>query len=190
VLTFFSTGSPRNAEEISELYYFSVMKLFQLIPFASLLTFSFSFPVNNESVPGCDEIPALNEQIIKYVQTKISKKVGRGECWDLAAGALNTVGAHWDKNYGFGRTVNEKKECVFPGDIIQLEGVTVKYKKGNMHYTESMQHHTAIIYEVKEKYFFTLAGQNTGTTGKKVGLNPLNLRDITRGTYTIYRPVK
>jgi hypothetical protein len=166
------------------------MKFFQLCCLVSLLTFSFSTPVKSLRIPLCNEIPALNEQILKYVQTKISKKVGRGECWDLAAEALNTVGAGWDKNYGFGKIVDEKKECVFPGDIIQLEGVTIKYSKGNMHYTESMERHTAIIYAVKEKYDFTVADQNTGTSGRKVGLHPLNLRDITRGKYTIYRPVK
>ena len=136
----------------------------------------------------CDSIPALNKNIITFVKTKIGKKVGKGECWDLAADALNTTNAKWDGNYGFGKEVNYKKECVYPGDIIQFEGVLLKYEIGKNKYTENLSHHTAIIYEVKSKEEFVLADQNTGRSGRKVGVGPFDIKTITKGKFKIFRP--
>ena len=138
----------------------------------------------------CDAVPELNKQIISHVKSTIGKQVGRGECWDLAADALNSVGADWDKNYKFGRVVNYAKDCVFPGDIVQFEGVQIEYRKGNSVYWEDLEHHTAIVYEVKATGNYIMAEQNTSEGGKKVVLNPLQLKDVTKGKYTIYRPTK
>jgi len=102
--------------------------------------------------------------------------------------SLNLVNAKWDGKYTFGKEVFYNKECIYPGDIIQFEGVTVKYKENNSYITEKMQHHTAIIYEVKGEGDFILANQNTGNS-KKVVLTPLEIKNITRGKYKIYRPV-
>jgi len=136
----------------------------------------------------CDSIPSLNKEIIKYVDTKLHKKVGNGECWTLAAEALNTVNAKWDGQFTFGDEVNWEKECIYPGDIIQFKNVTVKYKDGNTIITEKMPQHTAIIYEVKGEGDFVLANQNVGGK-KKVVLTPLDMKNITKGKYHIYRPV-
>lgn len=142
------------------------------------------YPVN------CDNTPALNKKIIIYVDSQIGKKVGRGECWDLAAEALNSTEAKWDGNYAFGKEVNPKTECVYPGDIIQFSNVTVKWQKDRTIYMEEMEKHTAIIYEVKSSENFMLADQNTGFSGKKVGIHSLEVKNITSGKYKIYRPVK
>lgn len=122
------------------------------------------------------------------MKDKINKKVGRGECWDLAAEALKAVDAKWDKKFMFGREINYKAECVFEGDIIQFEGVKVKYKIGNSIYSESLQHHTAIIYKVKTKGDFVLCEQNTNVLGKKVGFSDLQIEHIIKGKIKIYRP--
>jgi len=143
------------------------------------------------SRPGefpCDSIPELNRAILEQVKEQIGKQVGRGECWDLAAMALKATGARWDGMYRFGRKVDPEKECVYPGDMIQFEGVRVRYTQGRATYTESMQHHTAVIAEVKGKGVFVLAHQNTGTSGRKVGLSDLDLKTIIKGRYTIFRP--
>jgi signal peptidase I len=103
---------------------------------------------------------------------------------------LNTIGATWDKNYGFGKELNIKKDCVYPGDIIQFENVKIEYHKNNTTYWEEMDHHTAVIFKVNNKESFTIAEQNTSDLGKKVGLNSLELKYILKGTYTVYRPVK
>jgi len=138
---------------------------------------------------GCDSIPILNQKIITYVRSTVNKKVGHGECWDLAAQALNQNQAVWDHNFKFGRQINPGKECVYPGDIIQFEGVVVKYRKDSRDYQETMQHHTAIIYEVKDTGIYVLIHQNTAFSGRKVGFSDLDLKTIVRGKFKIYRPV-
>lgn len=137
-----------------------------------------------------DSIPAINNDIINFVNTKIKKKVGRGECWDLAAEALNNAGAVWDGKYQYGKEINVNTEQVFPGDIIQFEKVKVQFVKDGVKYKEDMAHHTAIIYTVKGKGLFDLAHQNTSFSGRKVGLSELDLKTIVKGKYTIYRPSK
>jgi hypothetical protein len=140
--------------------------------------------------PPCDSVPGLNLQIIGIVRSQIGTTVDRGECWDLAALVLNTTGAKWDKRYNFGRKVNPEKECVFPGDLIQFEGVKIKYTRNDTVFSESMGHHTAVINEVKAKGIYVLAHQNTGTSGRKVGLSNLDLKTIIKGEYQIFRPVR
>lgn len=137
----------------------------------------------------CDSIPALNLQVIALVRQQIGTTVGRGECWDLAAMALNRNGAKWDGKYAYGRKVDPFRECIYPGDIIQFEGVKVRYTRNQAVYTETMAHHTAVVNEVKQEGVFVLAHQNTGTTGRKVGLSDLDLKTVIKGKYQFYRPV-
>ena len=141
-------------------------------------------------ISECDSIPELNKQIIDFVKTNIKKKVGKGECWDLAAEALNSIGAKWNGQYVFGTEVLYKTDCVYPGDIIQFKNVRVQYDVNGKVYIEMMEQHTAVIYEVKNKGSYILAHQNTPFSGKKVGLSPINLKDINKGKITIYRPEK
>lgn len=138
----------------------------------------------------CNETLQLNQQIIEFVNSNMNKKVGKGECWDLANEALTLVQAKWDGNLKFGRKLDYKKECIYPGDIIQFEKVKVKYTENKVTYQEAMPHHTAIIYEVKGTGDFVLAHQNTAYTGRKVGKSSLNLMNVTGGGITIFRPEK
>lgn len=150
-----------------------------------------SKPQSGEVKPlNCDTVPDLNKQIVAFVKSSLNKKIGRGECWDLAAQALNKTGADWDKNYVFGKEIAYKTECVYPGDIIQFEGVEIEYKKKDVFYREQLEHHTAIIYQVKDRGKFVVAEQNTNTLGKKVGLNDLELNTILKGSFKIFRPTK
>jgi hypothetical protein len=172
-------------------------RIFQIYLSLGLLfaaTFMVSFRPSADPVfvlaSPCDTVPDLNQEIIGIVKRQIGKTVDRGECWDVAALVLNKTGARWDKQYEYGRRVDPEKECIYPGDLIQFEGVTIKYKKGQAVYTETMGHHTAIVYEVKSKGVYVLAHQNTGKYGRKVGLSDLDLTTITEGTYLFYRPVK
>ena len=137
----------------------------------------------------CNEVPPLNKEILKYVDSQIGKKVGRGECWDVAAEALDKNGAQWNHHFEFGEKVN-KNDCVYPGDIIQFEGVKLRYNNNGAIYTESLAHHTAIIYAVKSEGVYELAHQNTPYSGKKVGLSTFNINDVKKGKYSIYRPVQ
>jgi len=145
---------------------------------------------NHVALSNSDTIPPLNLQIIEFVQSKIGKKVDRGECWDLAAQALERVGAIWNHQYKFGKELDLETDTVYPGDIIQFERVKLKYVKNGITFHEEMKHHTAIIYEVLEKGSYTLAHQNTEFSGKKVGLSPIDLETLKKGRIKIFRPVK
>lgn len=140
---------------------------------------------------GQQDIPELNQKIVDYVTTTIGTQVNRGECWDLASEALNRHDAEWDLKFRYGREINPKKEVVLPGDLIQFSKVVLKYSDGNMHITETMGQHTAIVYRVidQEKKIFELAHQNTDFSGRKVGLSEFNLNHVAKGKLWFYRPV-
>lgn len=136
----------------------------------------------------CTNIPELNKIVIEFVNSQIGKQVAAGECWDVAAAALNKAGATWDGNYKFGKEVDYKKTCVFPGDIVQFEGAELKYSIDDVMYIEKLTHHTAIIYTVKSKGDFVIADQNTKHSGKKVATHAFDVKTLTKGKFTIYRP--
>ena len=141
------------------------------------------------------DLPPLNAKIVDYVNSVMGKKVDRGECWDLAAGALAYSNAYFDRSSQktvliYGRLLDYKKEEVLPGDLIQFKNVELKYKKGNVSYTESMAPHTAIVYKVNGSLDYEIAHQNTGEWGKKVGVSNFNLNNMTKGKVMIYRPIE
>lgn len=141
------------------------------------------------------KLPELNAKIVQYLDSVMGKKVDRGECWDLAAGALAHAGAYFDRSSMktidvYGRLLNPDKEEIFPGDLIQFYNVKTAWKEGNTMYSESMAQHTAIVYSVNRKGDFQIAHQNTGGWGKKVGVSRFVLSRITSGKVKIYRPVK
>lgn len=154
---------------------FSIIVLFVLASFGSLAQTS---------------IPPLNKKVIEYVNSVIGKQVDRGECWDLANQALVRIEAEWDKKYSYGRLINPKKDEVYPGDMIQFEGVKVEYQKDNMILKEEMKHHTAVVYKVLEPGVYQLAHQNTSFSGRKVGLSELRLENVKKGKLKFYRPTK
>jgi hypothetical protein len=133
-------------------------------------------------------IPDLNKKIIKYVKSVMGTQVDRGECWDLASQALNRNNAKWNGEYIYGKQIDPEKDTVYPGDIIQFEKVKVKYTNGNTTTTETMAHHTAIVYKVYKKGKYQLAHQNTGFSGRKVGLSDLELANVMKGKMKFYRP--
>jgi hypothetical protein len=163
---------------------------FTLVVFTS----SYTGVQNKQTSPKtkpCGATPALNKKILNYVDANMGKIIGRGECWDVVAGALNSSGAKWDKKFGFGKEVSYTTDCVFPGDIIQLNDALVLdvSQKGLKVYDEFPQH-SAIIIEVKNKMEYVLADQNFGFQKKNLSKHTLSLKNLTRGTVKIYRPVK
>ncbi|MEE4196261.1 MAG: hypothetical protein V2I54_01340 [Bacteroidales bacterium] len=141
-------------------------------------------------VQSQENIPELNQKIIEYVKTTLGTRVDRGECWDLANQALQRVDAHWDKAFVYGNPVDPEKDEIFPGDIIQFEDVVLKYQQGNTYYTETMEQHTAIVYQVIRKGVYEIAHQNTQFSGRKVGLSKLNIHHRVDGKMYFYRPTK
>src|SRR5574343_653101 len=74
----------------------------------------------------CDSIAPLNKQVLNFAQINLKKKVGRGECWDLAKYALESCNAVWDHKFEYGKILS-KDDCLMRGDIIKYKGVKIKY---------------------------------------------------------------
>jgi hypothetical protein len=136
------------------------------------------------------ECQPLNTQILSYAKSKIGKKVGRGECWDLAQAALDHHGASWKRPLAFGRNLGSD-ESPIPGDIIQFKNAVVKWKRGNAWGTMTLGYpdHTAIIYKANGTEI-ELIHQNSNGVRKVTAGTALNLKEIVSGSYRIYRPVK
>lgn len=151
-----------------------------------LITFSFQLSAQDMDL----FMPPLNAKVIQFVNMNIGKKVDKGECWDLAFRALEYADAKLIDTYVFGSVV-KKGQVIYSGDIIQFENVRTEteMKDGSV-IIHDIPHHTAIVYENLGDLNFKLADQNNGVSGKKVSVNNLNLKDVTKGKYTVYRPIK
>lgn len=136
----------------------------------------------------CDETPTLNQRIVEIANAQTNKKVGRGECWDLAQLVLNETGAVWDGFEEYGQLINHKTDCIYAGDIIQFKNVKIVWEEGSYTYEELMKHHTAIVQEVKEDGTLVLIHQNTGQHGRKVGTTVFRINDMKKGKLMVYRP--
>jgi len=142
------------------------------------------------------KLPDLNAKIIQYIDQNMGKKVDRGECWDLAAGALAYSNAYFDRSSVktakiYGKELKPKKDEILPGDLIQFYKVKMKWTEGNTTFESALGNpdHTAIVYKVNGPGDYEIAHQNTGDWGRKVGVNNLNLDRITGGKLKFYRPV-
>jgi hypothetical protein len=139
---------------------------------------------------GREEVP-INSRIMKYVAGAMGKTIGRGECWDLAQAALDSVHADWKRPLDFGRKVNPDREKVLPGDIIQFKRVVLKKTFPNGSWTRTTLGaplHTAVIVKVYGPNHYRIAHQNVG--GKRYVMEgDLDLNDMTSGWYGIYRPL-
>ena len=131
-----------------------------------------------------DNLPLTNKKIIEFCDMKLKKKVGNGECWDLANYALQYANAKWSPPYEFGKKVNYKTEQILSGDIIQFEKVKIELGNGS---TEKMPHHTAIVYQVLGKNKYLIAHQNLSGV-KKVNKTELDLNFLTKGSVAFFRP--
>ncbi len=135
------------------------------------------------------KLPELNKKIVMYVHLQLGKKVGRGECWDLASQALNNAGASWDGAYGFGRVLNVKKDSIYPGDIIQFNKVKTSRKENDQLIKGSYPIHTAVVYQVVGNGVLKMAEQNTSEFGRKVGVSVFDTKSVVSGKVTFYRPI-
>ena len=137
---------------------------------------------------GNNALPVINKRVVEFVNAHMGERVDRGECWDLAAFALNHAGAKWNGKLQYGRLLDHMKEQVLPGDIIQLEGVEFKWREGDATNVITMPHHTAIVYEVKSSRNYVVAHQNMQGIGRKVGVGTIVLDHRSKGKIMIYRP--
>lgn len=134
------------------------------------------------------DIPVTNQKILEYVKTVVGKKVDRGECWDLANGALTYANAKWEFPTKFGKPYDYKKEPIMPGDLIQINDVVMETRTDTSVMRWRMGEHTAIVYATgADKMKIQVAEQNVNGI-RKVMLSNWNLNDMKSGKMQFYRP--
>lgn len=145
-----------------------------------LLLVIFGFLVTSFQI---QELPITNKNIVEFCKQHLKKRVGSGQCWDLAEAALNFANADWSAPYNFGDEIERKKTPLLAGDIIQFEKVQLE-SEGNF---VAFPLHTAIVYKVLDKDRIIIVHQNFNGV-KKLGTFELNLQDLTKGTIQFFRP--
>lgn len=156
----------------------------------------------------------LGEQVLAFARSQIGKtyiyknrktrQTGRGECWDLAEGALNSAEAKTstdlnrsltaDGNYKWGEEISFKD--LQPGDIIQFRDHVITY-----HDKEFFRgHHTAIVEKLGKDGAVHVIEQHVGKD-KAARSSILYFYDTTieengqktsitvRGDFWFYRPM-
>lgn len=109
-----------------------------------------------------------NDDILKFVNENLGKKIGKGVCFELVQAAVRTYAPDFvfaendQKAEYFGKPIKEKD--VQPGDIVRFSGGTKRKAS-----------HVAIVYKINNGRIY-LAEQNTnGSLGKSVvEINPLD----------------
>lgn len=134
-----------------------------------------------------ETVPPTNARIVEYVNTVIGKKVGRGECWDLANEALTYANARWSFPTTFGKPIDYKKEVILPGDLIQIKNVVMESRTDTSVVRWKMIEHTAIVYATNNSSQIRIAEQNVNGI-RKVVLSDWNLKDVKSGSLFFYRP--
>lgn len=133
-----------------------------------------------------DKLPELNVRIVNYAISNLGKEVGNGECWTLAAEAMDAAGAMPAEAISFGREL-KKKETWLPGDIIQFKACRFEVHFANGYSVEEMGYpnHTAIIYSTDGSRI-TLIHQNYRMI-KRVQVSTIDMNTLTDGTYKVFR---
>ena len=155
----------------------------------------------------------LNGKVVKFCKNNLGKEVGSGECYDLAAAALQYADAKpqngsedspnagdyvWGKLvYALETTDGSQKETkvpkmsVQPGDVIQFRDAKFEGKnlRGFETYFTIFPHHTAVVSEVgKADEVLTALEQNVNDK-RVVTANAYRLSDLKTGWVRVYRPV-
>jgi hypothetical protein len=135
----------------------------------------------------CEEAFPINNSIMEFIELNMGKKIGRGECWDVAKGALDFAEATLVDVYEFGRLL-EKNECIYPGDIIQFENVKTELSEEGVINYQNFPHHTAIVYETTTQDDIVLAHQNVDGK-RKLTTSKFVFSSVTEGELKVYRPI-
>jgi hypothetical protein len=153
---------------------------------------------------------AIADKVVKFCKDNRGKKVGDGECADLALAALKAAGAKssldfddspnrgdyvWGKLV-FVREVKDRKaseknvdgQKVRPGDVIQLRDAKFQGKKGKVTYSSAAAQHTAVVVGLRDNGR-TLVILEQNYNGKKaVTEGTYRLDDMREGWLRVYRP--
>jgi len=98
------------------------------------------------------KMPTRNRKVVSFIDVNMGKKVGDGDCWDLAHYAMRAAGGKRPRGkiYVWGSELDLSRKQPLPGDIIQT------YKKGQAPEGK----HTMVIYKIHENSGVTVAEQN------------------------------
>ena len=132
----------------------------------------------------------VGEQVAAFAEASLNKKIGRGECWDLAQVALNKAGARWDGNYDFGTLVDRRTVPIQRGDIVQFDKVLIERRTERSMEQVTLGPHTAIVIAVLEEGRYVIVHQNFGRLGRRVSQCELIMADVKEGTISFFRPVR
>jgi len=128
----------------------------------------------------------INKKIVKLLDSLIGKRIGRGECWDLAQYLLDYYNADWKRLTDFGKELDYKSDKISAGDIIQMYNVKLAYNNKVKYF--GLPQHTAVVYKVISKNHFKIAHQNV--EGKRyVIISDFDLSHLKTGKIYFYRPV-
>jgi hypothetical protein len=146
----------------------------------------------------------IGQKIVTWASGHTGKKIGRGECWDLADQALRSSGAlssadlgpmDRDADYVWGDPVPDLKD-VLPGDILQFRDHVVTttivteaswadgatWTQRSTQSAERGPQHTAIVATNQGNGVLAIYEQNAKPKGRVVQLNTLNTKDVVSST--------
>lgn len=147
------------------------------------------FLVNPPSASELASLPEYNKKLVDFALNHIGKKVDDGECAMLVQTALDEIGARENEGYVWGQLV-DPKEAYLPGDIIQFTSAYFRWTTPDGHWHEvnvGAPGHTAIIYNANHGQLLLL--EQNGMRGRMVQTNSLDLHNLIRGSYKVYRPL-
>lgn len=149
----------------------------------NLVKYYFLFVIFINFALAQDSTNYLGNKIVWFAEYNFGKKVDRGECWDLVAGALNYANAKWKAPFEFGTKIDLKKTELKPGDVLQFNKVKINYPNRSIFFPV----HTAIVYKVRGKQI-TLIHQNYNNK-KVVDTLSVDLNRVVQGKIQAFRPV-
>lgn len=143
------------------------------------------------------------EGVADFARQQLGKQVGRGECAELSAEALDAIKAKpygtWPDSPSSGDYVwGNRKATITPstkeielktGDILQFRNVRIVTKSGNTTYTYTTQQHTSIIEKYNPETKVATVLQQNSNGRKYVTRDTINLAGVKSGTIWVYKPV-
>lgn len=128
-------------------------------------------------------ISQLQREIVNFAADNIGRKVGRGECWDLADQAMRAAGAEPPKGYTYGNQIPLSE--IQPGDILQF--TSARFDEPGYWTIMGMPNHTAVVHAVGDTRTFILQQNFDGK--RYVTTYDLNINNLTSGKLEAWRPV-
>ena len=143
--------------------------------------------------------PAQGANIVSFLQTRAGQQIDRGECWDAAERAIQSIGARRPGSdlYVWGTVVQQAN--LQPGDVLQFSNFTTRVTQANGDWEENSfgaPRHTAIVASVNADGSVNLLHQNYSGVRTVATLNNVFLTGGSQGgatvtisgTVTRYRP--